>query len=152
MENKHFLLKLSLVFAASYWLFESVIHYFLFGEFEFEMLPSDINELWMRTTIIALMITFGFFADYHVNKIHNKDVEKHGVYRAMLSATNHILNNFLNNMILFRAEAEKSKDFDRKLLKLYDQVIIDTTDQINSLDNIQEVNKDVITKTFKPKR
>ena len=151
MKSNHYLLKLSLLFASSYWIFESVIHYFVFGDFEFEVIPRDINELWMRTTIVFLLIAFGFFADYHVNKLHHKDVEKHGVYRSMLNATNHILNNFLNNMILFRTEAEKSNDFDKKLLKMYDQVIRDTTDQIKSLDNIQEPNKEIIDETYKPK-
>lgn len=150
MQSKHILLTLSILFAASYWIFESIIHYFVFGEFEFYVIPDDPNELWMRITIILLMITFGFFADFHVNKVHNKDLEKQGVYRAMLSATHHILNNFLNNMILFRTEADKSTDFDRSLLELYDKVIVDTKKQIKDLENIHDPNREIINETYKP--
>lgn len=150
MKKKHFFLRLSIPFALSFWLFDSVIHYFGYGEFEFELIPSDFNELWMRCIILILLVAFGFFADYHTNKLSKKDVEKYDVYIAMLCATHHILNNFLNNMVLFRNEAEDSKDFDRDILKLYGQVIDDTITQIEKLENIQEPNKENIEERYKP--
>ena len=149
MKNKYFFLKCSIPFALSYWLFDSVIHYFIYNEFEFEIIPSDINELSMRCIIFILLIVFGLFSDYYMNKLIEKDVEKFEVYRAMLSATNHILNNFLNNMLFFRDAAIESKDFNKDLLKLYDKVIEDTIKQINNLDNLQAPTKGNIEERYK---
>lgn len=151
MKNRHFFLKLSILLAFSYWCFDSVMHYFVYGEFHFEIIPKDFDELWMRCIIFILLISFGLFADYHTKKLIEKNTEKHEVYRTMLNATHHILNNFLNKMTLFRVEAEKSKDFNKDMLKLYNQVINDTDIQIRSLENIQEPSKINIEKIYKPK-
>ena len=151
MKKKHFFLSFSIPFALSYWFFDSTVHFFWYDELEFEIMPSDFNELWMRCIIFILLISFGIFADYHTNKIIKKNAEKYDVYKAMLSAKHHILNNFLNNMISFRSEAEESKDFNRDILKLYDQVIDDTTAQVKNLENIEEPSKEIIEDRYKPK-
>ena len=150
MNKKHFFLKFSIPFALTFWLFDSAIHYFIYGEIEFEIIPSEINELWMRCIIFILLIIFGLFADYHMNKVIKKDIEKLEIYKAMLNATQHIMNNFLQKMIVFRNAAEKSKDFDKYILKLYDEVIINTTQQIKNLDNIQDPNKHIIEERYLP--
>jgi len=150
MKKKYFFLKVAVPFSFSYWIFDSLIHYFGYGELEFELIPSDFNELWMRCAIFIMLVFFGVFADYHTHKIEKKDAEKFEVYATMLRATHHILNNFLHNMLLFRNEAENSKDFDRDILKLYDQVIEDTTGQIKNLENIDDPNMRTIEERFKP--
>jgi hypothetical protein len=53
----------SFAFAAFYWLVDSYIHWFLFNEPEFELLPSDTNELWMRIAVFVLILCFGVYAD-----------------------------------------------------------------------------------------
>ena len=151
MKKNHFFLKISIPFSLSYWLLDSVIHYLWYREFEFEIIPSELNELWMRCIIFVLLILFGVFADYHSNKLLRKENEKHEVYKSMLHATHHILNNFLNNMNLFRYEAENCKDFDKDILKLYEKVTTDTITQIKNLENIQSPNKEIIEKRYKPK-
>ena len=119
--------------------------------FKVQIIPSEFNELWMRCIIFVMLIIFGIFADYHTLKVGKKDAEKLEVYRAMLGGTQHILNNFLHSMILFRSEAEDSKDFDKDILKLYDRVINDVTGKINNLENIENPNKQTIEERFKPK-
>jgi hypothetical protein len=151
MIKKRFFIKLSILFAFSYWFFDSSVHYFGYGELEFEIIPSDFNELWMRCIIFTLFISFGIFADYHTNKIIKKNEEKYNVYKAMLSAMHHIQNNFLNKMILFRYEAENCKDFNRDTLKQYDCVVDETTMQINNLDNIQNPCMEIIEDRYMPK-
>ena len=151
IKNKHFFLKFSIPFVLSYWLFDSVIHYFVYGELEFEIIPSDGNELWMRCMILFLLILFGMFADFHIKKLNKKSNEKYDVYVSMLKATKHILNNFLQKMFIFQVEAEKSKDFDKKILTEYDQMIDATTNQIKNLEGILEPNKDIIEERYKPK-
>jgi len=151
MKSRYFFLKVSMLVALSYWLLDSSIHYFVYGESEFEILPSDINELWMRFIIFILLIAFGIFADSHTNRIIDKDLQKYDVYIAMLGATQHILNNFLQSMFFFRDIAEKSDDIGQETIELYDQAIIDTTNQIKNLEDIQNPTKEAISERYLPK-
>jgi hypothetical protein len=142
MKKKHFFLKFSIPLALAYWFFDSAVHYLAYGELEFEFIPSDFNEFWMRTVIFILLLAFGVFADYHTNKIVEKDAEKHDVYMAMLGVTRHILSNFLKNILLFRSDTEDSKDFNMEILKIYDQVMDDTITQIRNLEGIKRVQQE----------
>ncbi len=142
MKKKHFFLKFSIPLALAYWFFDSAVHYLAYGELEFEFIPSDFNEFWMRTVIFILLLAFGVFADYHTNKIVEKDAEKHGVYMAMLGVTRHILNNFSNKIVLFRSETEDSKAFNIDILKIYDQVMDDTIAQIKNLEDMKRVQQE----------
>ena len=151
MKNKHFFLKVAIPFAFSYWMLDSLIHYFIYGELEFEFFPADIDELWMRLVIFVLLITFGLFADYHTNKIYIKNLEKDEVYKTMLGATNHILNNFLQKMVFFLSVANESKDIDKKIIETYEGVIHDTLQQIKNLDDIKSPSKETIKDKFLPK-
>jgi len=144
MKKKYQFTAISISIALLFWFFDSIVHHFVYGEQGFEVLPSDLNELWMRGLIVALIVAFGVFADRRTGH------EKVAVYRAMLSATNHILRNHLQKMQLFRNEAENSKDFDKEVLKLYDQMIHETNAQIRNLDNIQEPNKVNIEDRYLP--
>ena len=144
MKKKYQFTAISISIALLFWFFDSIVHHFVYGEQGFEVLPSDLNELWMRGLIVALIVAFGVFADRRTGH------EKVAVYRAMLSATNHILRNHLQKMQLFRNEAENSKDFDKDVLKLYDQMIHETNAQIRNLDNIQEPNKVNIEDRYLP--
>ncbi len=139
MKKKHFFLKFSIPLALAYWFFDSAVHYLGYGEFEFEFIPSDFNEFWMRTVIFILLLAFGAFADYHTNKIIEKDAEKHDVYMAMLGVTRHILRNFSKNILSLRSDTEDSKSFNIDILKMYDQVMDDTITQIKNLEEIKRV-------------
>lgn len=105
----------------------------------------------MRCIIVILLVVFGIFADYHMNKIIKKDIEKHDVYISMLNATKHILNNFLQSMKLIQSVAEGSGNIDKKILNLYDQTIDSTIKQIKNLEDIKEPSKEAIEKRFLPK-
>ncbi len=50
---------LSIILALAFWFGDSCIHFFLYGEPVFQIIPQDINELWMRTTIVILLVAFG---------------------------------------------------------------------------------------------
>ncbi len=142
MKKKHFFLKFSIPLALAYWFFDSAVHYLGYGELEFEFVRSDFNEFWMRTVIFILLLAFGVFADYHTNKIIEKDAEKNDVYMAMLGVTRHILSNFLNKIVLIRSETEDSKAFNIDVLKIYDQVMDDTITQIKNLEDIKRVQQE----------
>ena len=136
---------ISISIAVLFWFSDSLVHYFGYSEQAFEIFPSDFNELWMRCVIVVLIVAFGVFAD------HRTGLGKADVYRAMLGATNHILRNHLQNMNLFREAAENSKDFDKDVLKQYDEMIDETVAQIRNLENIQEPSKTNIEDRYRPK-
>ena len=144
LPTKRLFTTISISIALLFWFFDSIVHYFVFSETAFEVLPSDLNELWMRCVIVVLIVAFGVFADRRIG------FEKVDVYRAMLGATNHILRNHLQSMLLFRDEAENCKDYDKYVLELYDQVVDETVEQIRNLDNIQEPNKANIEDRYRP--
>ncbi len=151
MKKDYFYTKASLIFALFYWILESTIHYSIFKEVEFQLIPHDLNELWMRIVIIFLLISFGFFADLHAYRILVKEREKREIYKAMINASQHILNNFLQSMTLFRDVAENSSDIDENIIKLYDQTINSATTQLNNLKDIENPNKESIEEKFLPK-
>ena len=77
--------------------------------------------------------------------------EKIEIYEAMLGATQHILNNFLQKMTLFRSISENSNNPDRKTTEFYNQTIKETTEKINNLKSIQNPSKETIKERFLPK-
>ena len=140
MKKKTFTI-LSLFIATVFWLIESVIHYYIFGESEFEFIPQDFNELWMRVVIVLLIFFFGVFSDFYSRKLilEEKQSEAMEIYNSMLNAAHHILNNMLNQMQLVRIEALKSKDFDQDIIKLYDDGFEEALELIKKLSSIEEI-------------
>lgn len=142
---------LGFLIAGLYWLFDSSIHKFIYCEEQFEFIPSEFNELWMRTAIIFMVILLGSYADYNTKKIIEKEKEKSKIFFVTVSASHHILNNFLNKMQIFKMEAEKSSDFDKSKLALYDLVINDTAEQIKKLESITDISEEKIKDLVYPK-
>jgi two-component system cell cycle sensor histidine kinase/response regulator CckA len=61
---QHPILKLGVLISLVYWLLDSSIHYHAFSDESFELVPSDINELWMRSLICIMLVVFGWYIDY----------------------------------------------------------------------------------------
>lgn len=131
----------SILMASSFWFFDSFVHYFIYGEPKFEIVPANFNELWMRLVIISLMILFGIFADYFTNYIASKDklLELTCVYNDLLHINVDVLNNQVEQMKLFKMEAQKSKDFDPKIIDLYDNAMSEIADLVASLTKVVDV-------------
>ena len=145
MRSKNISTVIAILVAIVFWFFDSAVHFFGYGEAEFEIYPSDFNELWMRCVIVALVVTIGVLAD------RQRKADRRDVYETMLGASHHILNNFLQKMMRIRQEAETSRDFDKDILKLYDQIIDETTAQLKELDNISDPSKSTIEDRYLPK-
>lgn len=77
--------------------------------------------------------------------------EKYEIYRAMAQSTQHILNNFLNQMMLFELTANKIDQFPNDVKVLIKEVINDSARKVEELSNIQEISADNIRKTVFPK-
>lgn len=95
MQRKSFFFKLSILISLSYWFFDSAIHYFWYGELEFEIIPSDFNELWMRSAIFILLLAFGVFADYKTSKIIKAYKKKEELQKRLEDALSKKLSEFI---------------------------------------------------------
>ena len=122
--NKYIFTIVSILIALMIWFLESVLHHYVFNESEFELIPSNLNEIWMRAFIIFLVVLFGVFADSFSKKqaAKEKQLESMRIYKSMVDATQHILNNLLNQVQLFKMEAEACKEFNPDVLKEFDGV------------------------------
>ena len=149
IKHKFFFTKTSILLAFAYWFLDSIIHHFLFGELDAGIIPYDANEFVKRFTVFLLVILFGIFADYHTSELIRKDREKFQIYQSMLNASHHIINNFLNQMIIFRLEAERSEDFDEDILELYDQIIDLARKQLKKLENLPDLSQSSIERRLR---
>lgn len=150
MKRNMFLIVATLL-ALLFWFADASIHYIVYDENVFELIPSDFNELWMRVLIIILMVLFGIFADYHSSKmiIRERQIEALHIYQSTLFATHHILNNLLNQMQLFKIEASKSQDFDKDILAFYDVATEEAARLIDQLSTVQEITEDNIKESVR---
>lgn len=136
--------------AALYWLFESIVHRYVFEEHAFELWPSDPNEAWMRTTIVVLIAGIGVYADYSVSVILRKEREKRAVFEATVASTMHIVNNLLNQMQFFKMKAEDSDSLDRATLALYDQTMSEGKQLVEKLGAVDEIDAERIRSSVRP--
>lgn len=137
MKNKIFTIA-AFEMAIFFWILESAIHYFGFEEQRFELIPGEINELWMRLVIVFLIMMLGVFADSFISRILHKQMEVARVYNSLIQASSHTLDNLLNQMRLFKLEAEASKDFNRDVIKYYDNSIKQASDLIERLSSVDK--------------
>lgn len=115
-------------------LFESLEHF-------------EVDEIVIPSLILLL------FAFIDLRRRQNKqdvEQEKFKIYKAMMFSTQHILNNFLNEMQVFKMTAEETSDFDPEILGLYDEVIKESSTQIDALGSITQIDEATIHETVRP--
>jgi hypothetical protein len=78
------------------------------------------------------------------------ELEKTKIYKAMIFTTHHILNNFLNQMLLFKITAEETPDFDKKILEMYDEIIDDAKKQLDALSSVTDISEHAIKRSVLP--
>ncbi len=108
----------------------------------------EVDELFLALSMLSIFASLDALRRRRKRKIES---EKLKIYTAMLSSTRHILNNFLNQMLLFKLTADKNPGFNPDVLAMYDQIIENTTAQINSLAEITEINETSIEASVSPK-
>ena len=141
----------AIILSVMFWLIDSTIHRFIYLENEFEFLPSDINELWMRIVIVLLLIIFGIYADQHTKAMLKKEKEKRIIFNATISSTRHILNNLLNQMQYFKLKADEANAFDAKTNDLYEQSIKEGKELVDKLSSVEELTEKSIKNSVSPK-
>lgn len=144
--NRHIFSITGILVALAFWFFDSFIHFFIYGEEQYALLPDDFNELWMRIVIVSLVILFGLYADYVSQKLvrREKELEALQVYNSMINATHHILNNLLNQLQLIRLEASRCKDFKQERVRDFDTAIGEAVELIEKLSSIKQVTDENI--------
>lgn len=138
--------------ALLFWFSDSSIHYFVYREPHFELFPDNFNELWMRITIIVLIIIIGIFSDSLAKKmlISQKQLEANRIYNSMIYAAHHILNNLLNQMQLVKIEALRSQDFNQDIIEKYDSAIDEAKDLIDRLSRVENITEGNIWASVDP--
>jgi signal transduction histidine kinase len=60
---------LSVALSTAFWLLESLLHHFVYKEIFFELIPTDPEELRMRTMITVLLVAFGAYAHVILSRL-----------------------------------------------------------------------------------
>lgn len=128
-----------------------------FSDRALETLVSDPKMLsllqtfkgWLYVAITSLLLYVLIRIDYH--SIERKEQEKGEIFTATIGAVHHILNNFLNKMMLFRMRAEESRNIEPEILALYDRVIDETQTEIAKLSSVAELTEEKIREAVLPR-
>jgi len=113
-------------------------------------LARDTEVLTLFQTIkgwIYVLIS-GLLIFYLTRKAHNehlvKDREKFAVFKKTVESVHHILLNYLNQMQLVTLEAERSKDFDKRVIVLSKDISEKATRELMKLHTIEIITSEHI--------
>jgi hypothetical protein len=107
----------------------------------------NIDELIIPVLIVFVFCFVDLLRKYQSVKIQ---YEKCMIFHSTVTAMHHILNNFLNQMQLFKIEASENKAFDKEILELYDEVIHEASEQIQRLSEIKVPTEELIKEAVYP--
>ncbi len=108
----------------------------------------EIDEIFIGALVFLVFFMAELILWHRNQKI---EIEKVKIYRAMIASSHHILNNFLNQMLIFKMTAEETPGFDQDILKLYDEIIKDAKQQIEALSSIGKISQEAIEESIKPR-
>lgn len=141
----------AIIVSSLYWLLDSTIHVLLFGEDEFEFIPSEMNELWMRSTIVILLILFGLYADKQTKLLLEKEKEKYTIFKATIKSSQHILNNLMNQMSYLKMVADEKGAFNSEDTETYKCSINEGRELVLKLSAVDELTEENIINSVYPK-
>jgi hypothetical protein len=72
------------------------------------------------------------------------------IYQASLHAFHHILNNLLNQLLLIRMAAFRSKDFPPKTLTYFDVMTAEASNLLSRLSKVEKVSRENIIASVQP--
>lgn len=110
--------------------------------------PYNVDEIILSATILLFFIIFDVLRRVRKETLEN---EKLKIYKAMMYSHNHIINNFLNQVLLFKMTAEETPGFDPLMLKQYDEIVNETLKMIDSVGSITDISEDSIIESITPK-
>lgn len=141
--------------SAIIWLMDSLLDKFSGPETYFTLTPHDSYELIKRLTIMLIIISVGIYIGRMKCKQQQENItmeeEKRRVFLATVFSTQHIMNNFLQEMRYFQMEAENIKDFNEPVKALLDESICNAIEQVKRLSAVTELSEDKIKDSVLPK-
>ncbi|WP_299242511.1 hypothetical protein [uncultured Aquimarina sp.] len=104
---------------------------------------SSIEQFEFDEFIIPFLLFFVFWVFDMRRRVKRIKLEnaKLKIYKAMLSSSHHILNNFIYQMDIFKITAEDTPGFDARTLAYYEDIISNTSHQIHSLSNLSSIDE-----------
>ena len=140
-KNRKFTLAAFLT-AGVLWLIDSSIHYFIYKEPSFEIIPSEANELWMRVIIVGIIILIGRFIDkykFEAQSVQN-DYEKILGHKRRIEDIDSEIRKLLTSQNMFRMSSTEKSVVDEDMNTLYDKAIDEKLDEtVTILDNVLEM-------------
>ena len=126
--------------------------------FEVDAFEALASFLWLfedfeLDEIIIPLFVFSIFLITNLvknQKEHELEAEKIKIYKAMLTSSQHVINNLLNEIQLFKIEAEATPEFPSETLSLFNEVTEEASQQIKALSSIENVDEDSIFQSIKP--
>lgn len=97
---------------------------------------------------VMIILIFSFFDLYRHKKDRNVKEAEQAIYKAMVQASDHVLKNCLNQMLVIKYAAEETPDFDPEVLKSFDAIVEQAVAQLEALGEIEEIDKDAIGKSL----
>jgi len=137
-KNRKFTLAAFLT-AGVFWVIDSSIHYFIYKEPSFEIIPSEANELWMRVIIVGIVILIGGLTDKYRFKAQSvqKDYEKILGHKRRLEDIDSEISNLLTSQNMFRISSMEKSVVDEDMNTLYDKAIDEKLDEtVTILDSV----------------
>jgi len=149
--KKHLYTISGLLFGLTFWLGDSLVHRFVNTPPSFRFIPVSPHELSMRLAVLLILLYFGYRVDRKNLKLAALEEEKRRIFQSTVAASQHVLNNFLNNMLYFQLQARESRALDEKTLDLFDQVTHNAAGQLKELGEISVISEKNIRDTVYPK-
>ncbi len=139
--NKYKLTLIGLVLSVFIYVTTTIFELDLFEHFKEFLLNIEQFELDEIIIPITIFFIFLYFDAHRRNKKILIENAKLNIYKAMLSSSHHILNNFVYQMDIFKITAEDTPGFDAQILSFYEDIISNTSHQINSLSNLETIDE-----------
>lgn len=117
---------------------------------QFFAIIDDAYALSACILFSIIVLFYGIFIDIKRNSSFKGSSEIKEVHTSLISAMHHILNNFLNGMELVRMEAKSCKDFDPKVIALYEESVDEAVGKIRSISELEEISDDAIWNKLMP--
>ena len=128
-----------------------VYHYLMSDVNEVLVSVPAYDELIIRIPITLLVLCLTFSLDYYMQQYSLvRSRSKKAIYKSMLSASQHIVNNLLNQMTLYQHEAERCESFNKEVLIMYVNSLNEAENLMIKLSNISDINEHAIWDSVKP--
>jgi len=132
---------IAVIVASLFWLLKSLIHWYIFAEVEFQLLPTDANEFWMRVIIFLLIIAVGVLADNRAARNDAVEKEKREIFDATVSSSQHVVNNLLNQVQVLFLDLDNDNRLSDEGREHLEESIREGKDQIARLSSVTAIDE-----------